>query len=73
MKSQEFIGLEVEIIDQKSNTKTKGKIIDETKNTFKVKTLKKEITILKKNKQFIINNAIISGNDILKRPEERIK
>lgn len=72
---QEFIGKQITIT--KSNNKqqenTNGKIIDETKNTFKIKTQTKIITILKKDKEFQINKQKIEGNKITKRPEERIK
>jgi len=70
--SQEFIGSQVEIADH-TNKKLTGTIIDETKNTFKIKTEKKIKTILKKNKKFIIKQEQINGNQIIKRPEERIK
>lgn len=70
---QEFIG-------KKAKTENiEGIIIDETKNTFKIKlrsepgvqnTVK---TILKNNKTFIINGEQIDGNKIIKKPEERIK
>jgi len=72
---QEFIGKQ--IIIKKSNNKQQenieGKIIDETKNTFKIKTKKQTITILKKDKEFQINKQKIEGDKITKRPEERIK
>lgn len=72
---QEFIGEQIEIIqsNNKEQTGIKGKIIDETKNTFKIKTINKTITILKTDKKFKINNQKIDGNKINKRPEERIK
>ncbi|PIN80282.1 hypothetical protein COV13_03890 [Candidatus Woesearchaeota archaeon CG10_big_fil_rev_8_21_14_0_10_32_9] len=72
---QEFIGKQ--IIITKSNNKQQenieGKIIDETKNTFKIKTKKQTITVLKKDKEFQINKQKIEGDKITKRPEERIK
>lgn len=72
---QEFIGKQIIII--KSNNKQQenieGKIIDETKNTFKIKTKKQTIIILKKDKEFQINKQKIEGDKITKRPEERIK
>lgn len=72
---QEFIGKNIEITDSKNKEQQniKGKIIDETKNTFTIKTENKKITILKKDKKFKINNEKIDGNKITKRPEERIK
>jgi RNase P/RNase MRP subunit p29 len=72
---QEFIGKQIEITksSNKQQEQIKGKIIDETKNTFKIKTENKTITILKKDKTFIINNQTIKGDKITKKPEERIK
>ena len=53
---QEFIGKQIEIIesDNKEQKNIKGKIIDETKNTFKIKTEKKNNNNTK-NKQEIHN------------------
>jgi ribonuclease P protein subunit POP4 len=72
---QEFIGEKIEIIESKNKEQTGiiGQIIDETKNTFKIRTDKKTITILKTDKKFRINNQKIDGNKINKKPEERIK
>ena len=68
---QEYIGKNVQVkIDKKE---IKGTIIDETKNTFKVQTNKKTITLLKNKKQFIIDGKKINGEKITKKPEERIK
>lgn len=75
MYKQEFIGKTITIT--KSNNKEQegitGKIVDETKNTFKIKTKQKTIIILKNNKTFTIQNEKIEGNKITKRPEERVK
>ena len=72
---QEFIGKQIEITESKNKQQKnlQGKIIDETKNTFTIKTQNKTIIILKKDKKFKINEEKIDGNKITKRPEERIK
>jgi len=72
---QEFIGKEIKIIKSlnKEQVELSGTIIDETKNTFTIKTQNKEIKILKKDKEFKIKDKKINGNIISKRPEERIK
>jgi RNase P/RNase MRP subunit p29 len=72
---QEFIGKEIIIIksSNKEQEKLSGTIIDETKNTFTIKTQNKEIKILKKDKEFKIKDKKINGKIISKRPEERIK
>lgn len=72
---QEYIGLPIEIIES-NNTflkGIKGTVIDETKNTFKIKTNKGTKTVLKNTSTFKINNKIIKGNEIIKKPHERIK
>jgi ribonuclease P protein subunit POP4 len=75
MINQEFIGQNIEIIksSNKSLTKMKGTIVDETKNTFRVMSNNKIKSVLKQSSVFKINNTIIDGNEILKRPEDRIK
>lgn len=74
---QQLIGEDIEIIDakNKANIGITGKIINETKNTIEVKTsdsrkklIKKNITILLKEKKIKINGELLIG-----RPEERIK
>jgi RNase P/RNase MRP subunit p29 len=68
---KEFIGKKVSL-DFQNKTIT-GIIINETKFTFTIRTTKGDKKILKKGKDFKINNKKIDGNKILKRPEERIK
>lgn len=74
----ELIGLEAEITDSenKRNIGIKGKIIDETQNTFTIKG-KKTWMVVKKQNIFLFktkNKKIkINGKLIVKRPEERIK
>lgn len=72
---EEYIGSEVEVVQTQNNTLTglKGKIIDETKNTFKIKTRKSTKIVLKQGNTFKINKKIIKGNDVVKKPQDRIK
>ncbi|MFX1295088.1 MAG: ribonuclease P protein component 1 [Promethearchaeota archaeon] len=75
-----IIGLNVKII-QSSNSQylnIKGKVVDETKNTFLIKTERKETRIPKKNSVFqfqLPNNYIVEvkGDLLIGRPEQRIK
>lgn len=72
----EFIGVKIKVMNatNKSLQGLEGSIIDETKNSFKIKNSKQEEkTVLKKGAVFMINNNIIKGDEIIKRPEERIK
>jgi len=71
----EFIGKHLEIVDAKNKKLIgiKGKIINETKNMFKIKTNEKEIKLIKNNITIKINETKIKGTKIQKRPEERIK
>jgi RNase P/RNase MRP subunit p29 len=50
-----------------------GIIIDETKNTIKIETKTKNITIIKKEAKLKINDKLVEGKQITKRPEDRIK
>jgi RNase P/RNase MRP subunit p29 len=80
---EEFIGAELKVITAKNKSLEgiKGKIIDETKKTFKIRTQGDKSTktiittkiVLKEGAVFIINNHHIIGADIAQRPDERIK
>ena len=50
-----------------------GTIVDETKNMIHLMTKKKVLRLIKKNITIMIRNEKIQGEDITKRPEERIK
>jgi len=71
----EFIGLELEVMDSgnKSIIGLKGKIIDETKNTFILKTEKGIKKVIKKHNIFNIHGKTVEGSRIMKRAEDRIK
>jgi RNase P/RNase MRP subunit p29 len=74
--SVEFIGAKIKVVSasNKSLTGLEGSIVDETKNTFKIKNNQgEEKTLLKKGTVFLINNQTIKGDEITRRPEERIK
>ena len=73
---QPYIGSEVFVEESKNKTLIglKGKIIDETKNTFIIKLDDGKIkTLLKNASDFIIDNKKINGEKITKKPYERIK
>ena len=69
----ELIGLPIEV----PLKKIKGRIIDETKNTFEILTSKKQRKKIIKNQEIIFkmeNKKIIINGKILKiKPEERVK
>lgn len=76
---EEFIGLYVEVIDSKNKDYIGifGKIVDETKNTFKIDTedgiktvIKEFCTFLFYKEGYVIK---LNGKLIKKRPWERIK
>ena len=75
----ELIGLDVEVIESENhfNRGLKGKIIDETKNIFIVKTEKGKKSIIKDQCVFEFKfkekNIKINGKSLTTRPEERIK
>ena len=74
MIRNEFIGKRIKVIDAKnpSNIGIEGFVIDETKSTFVVKN-KERKTIIKENVTIEVDNKIIEGKKLAKRPEERIK
>lgn len=75
----ELIGLDVKIIESENrfNRGIKGRIIDETKNMFIVKTEKRKKKIIKNQCVFEFKlkekNIQINGKSLVIRPEERIK
>lgn len=76
----EFIGLNCEVVDAKNKSLIgiKGIIVDETMNTIVIKNSNgKKCRILKKGVMFKIKfkdkNVLIPGDDIMLRPEDRIK
>ncbi|MCS7105994.1 MAG: ribonuclease P protein subunit [Candidatus Aenigmarchaeota archaeon] len=77
----ELIGLEVKIKESTDPTlkKLKGRVIDETYNTFKIETKEgKEKVIPKKNCIFIFilpnkTKVQVDGKILVARPEDRIK
>ncbi len=72
---KEYLGKKIEVVEAKNPSLKgfKGKIIGETKFSFKIKTKEKQTTILKKTNVFLIDEEIVEGYKITKRPEERIK
>jgi ribonuclease P protein subunit POP4 len=75
----ELIGLNMHIVDDTSVTLTdvSGNIINETKNTFLIRTLRGTKMITKKNATkigFAIDSGVcfVSGASLLGRPEDRI-
>lgn len=74
----ELIGEEVEVISSKNSEIVGicGKIVDESKQTLKVmKRDGKIVTLLKSSMQFklLSTGKVISGKEIIKRPEDRLK
>ncbi len=74
-ENKNFIGKTCKIIKTKNNTQInlQGTIINETKNTFTLKTKNKEKTVLKATATFVINNEQVEGKKLTKRIEDRIK
>ena len=75
----ELIGLNIHILDDTSTTLTdvSGSIINETKNTFLIRTQRGTKMITKKNAtkiRFVIDSGVcfISGSSLIGRPEDRI-
>ena len=73
--AEEYIGSVLEILQSRNSTLkgVKGKVLDETKHSFLIQANNKKKRIMKKGNMFKINEKIINGDKINKRPEERIK
>ncbi len=73
--AEEIIGKTIKVVESKnkSNVGMEGKVIDETKKTILVKTKKGQKKLLKSNITIMINHQKIKGQQLMKRPEERIK
>ena len=76
----EFIGLDVKIVNStdSSQKNLRGKIIDETYNTFKIESKGKEKIIVKGNSVFVFtlpnkSKVQVDGKLLISRPEDRIK
>jgi ribonuclease P protein subunit POP4 len=73
----ELIGKEVVVVTSTNPHQNgiKGKIIDETKQTLKIKCNGEIKTLLKSNLTIKVDKfeTLIRGKDLLKRPEERLK
>lgn len=74
---KELIGLSIEVLwaTNKTLEGMKGKIIDETKETFTIQTVKGLKVILKKQVKIklVELGLVFEGRTLAKRPEERIK
>jgi ribonuclease P protein subunit POP4 len=70
----ELIGQNVEIIESKNVTLQgrKGTILDETKETITIGN-GESIKVLKRGSHFKIGDKLINGDEIARRPEERLK
>lgn len=75
----EFIGLEAGVFDgsDKSREKISGKIVDETKNLFLIRTNSGVKKVPKKESVFEVfvgkERVLVEGKKIVVRPAERIK
>lgn len=75
---EEFIGKDITVIHSKNSSDVgiKGKVVDETLHTLKIKCKDKIRTIFKKNLIFQAEldgkTFIIEGKKIVKRPEDRV-
>ena len=79
IRKHELIGLEVVVKKSKNQTQEDiaGTVIDETQNTLKIESKDGEKTVPKKDSVFIFKlesgPVQVSGEEILARPEERIR
>ncbi|MGQ0605623.1 MAG: ribonuclease P protein component 1 [Candidatus Nitrosotenuis sp.] len=74
--NSEFIGMQTSIIESSNRSLVglSGKIVDETKSTFTIKTNNGAKMIPKQHTSWkFANDQVINGDLIAKRPEDRIK
>ncbi len=73
----ELIGLSTEVVSRGTFNGMRGRVVDETRNTFVISTPKGERTVPKEGNEFLFTydeqGIAIQGSDILHRPEDRIK
>jgi len=72
---QNLIGKEVSVVNSpnKNLIRKKGIVVDETKNTLRIKYENKENTLIKDQVSIEICGTRIEGQDIVKEATERIK
>ncbi|HME87127.1 MAG TPA: ribonuclease P protein subunit [Candidatus Nanoarchaeia archaeon] len=75
MTADELIGKKITIIEStnKSLMNVSGTVVDETKNILSIECDGKVKKVVKDQCVFMINGKKISGKDIAKKIEERIK
>lgn len=67
--NHELIGLETRVVGEEIN----GVIIDETKNTFLIRTKKGDKRVPKEGNEFKVKQGVIKGEIITQRPYDRLK
>ena len=79
LSRHELIGLEVKITDSDCSTfnNMKGTVINETKNTIKLRTSSGRKIVPKKGKTFVFDiedkKTALSGTGLVSRPKDRTK
>ncbi len=74
-KTQLLIGENIQIIKAKNRMHEgmEGRVVDETKNSFVIRTTQGDKRVLKEQITFTIIKKIIQGKYLTKRLEDRIK
>jgi len=75
MTKEELIGKKIKIIESKNKSLVgiEGYVVDETKNMISIESDGETKNIVKDQCVFDVEGKKISGKEIAKRPEERIK
>ncbi len=70
----ELVGKSLEVVESanKDLEGLRGEIVDETRNTFQVEADEVK-TVLKEGNTFRIDGEVVEGDDLLSRPEDRVK
>ena len=78
LRKHELIGRDVEIVEARdpSVVGVRGRIVDETRNMLRIDCGGVEKSVAKEGSRFrfpAVGGAVVAGDDILYRPEDRIK
>ena len=75
IRRHELIGLRVKITNASNPTLVglEGEVVDETKNTLKIRTKSGVKQVLKSVCTFDLTGTKVNGSDLVGRPEDRLK
>lgn len=75
MIKHDLLGKRLRVVDAKNQSLVgiEGEVVDESKNTIKVRTVDGEKTLLKEQVTIEVEGTVVEGQLITQRPEKRTK